>query len=203
VNTLFALNANNPKLEWSDTEPKMVKVAAWMSEAAFTRHYFDPDNNALVTPVTAPSENIASIWVTLSPQVKEFCQQLDYEDPTFRLKQYLGLDPNRSYTTFVEFWVAPDDIFRPCTDPSPADQSCNLTFNEEQPPVVNGITDYREYFERLQQTSYSSTGAPWTRLGYTYDWHYGLPGVGASEYIVVPGAQLYPINHYTTQNYCQ
>jgi hypothetical protein len=38
---------------------------------------------------------------------------------------------------------------------------------------------------------------PWTRLGYTYDWgssfvyEGSLPGVGASEFVIKQGAEIY------------
>lgn len=198
VNTLFALNDGNQLLQWREVEgERQVKVVAWMSQQSFASYYQDKQE------AQAPPEHIASVWVTLAPQVQQFCQSLAVDDPRFRLQQYLGLDPNRRYERFVEFWVSPEDIFRPCADPEPDDSGCTLTMNRQSPPVVKGISDYARWFERLQQSSYTVTGAPWTRLGYTYDWHYGQRGVGASEYIITPGATMAIAGNFSTSDYCQ
>jgi hypothetical protein len=150
----------------------------------------------------APPAHIAKIWVTLVPQVQQFCQFLDLDDPTFRLKQYLGLDPNRRYQRFMEIWLRPDDIFRPCADPEPDDNACALTMDIEAPPTVGGISDYPHYFQQMKREAYTLTGAPWTRLGYTYDWAYGRRGLGASEYVVAPQAHFFIAGSFTTEQYC-
>ncbi|SMF13632.1 hypothetical protein SAMN02745866_00858 [Alteromonadaceae bacterium Bs31] len=198
VYSLFALNEANPLLIWQDIENETyVKVAAWMSKVAFNRFYAEKDT------LKSPPENIASIWVTLVPQVKNFCENLTLDNPRFRLQQYLGLNPNRSYDIFVELWVKPEDIFRPCPDPEPSDQNCQLSFSETSTYQPARITDYPAFFEKLKQQSYQKGGAPWTRLGYTYDWQYGEYGVGASEYIISPDSDLYIAEHYSTSDYCQ
>ena len=197
VRTLFALNDANALLQWQDfATERHVKAVAWMNQAAFERYYQGKQLG------TAPPEGVGRVWITLAPQVRQFCRSLAVDDPRFRLQQYLGLDPNRSYERFVELWLRPADIFRPCADPEPNDSACDLAFNRQRSPRVAGITDYPAYFRRLVEESYTPTGAPWTRLGYTYDWAYGDYGVGASEYIIVPGAQFRIGENYSTGMYC-
>lgn len=198
VNTLFALNDANTDLRWREHQgERQVKVVTWMAQHVFDEYY------AGKTEILAPAEDQTSIWVTLVPQVQDFCQALQLDNPGFRLQQYLGLNPNRNYDRFVEFWVNPDDIFRPCADPEPSDNRCDIQMNSKQPPHVNGISNYADWFERLQRSSYRPQGAPWTRMGYTYDWHFGQFGVGASEYIISPHARLVIAGSHSTKTYCE
>jgi hypothetical protein len=197
VHDLFALNAENQALQWREIEGvKQVKVVTWMSDASFEAYY------AKKNEFVAPDEKITKIWVTLVPQVKNFCRSLDVDNPTFRLQQFLGLDPNRYHQRFMEVWVKPEDLFRPCPDPDPTDDSCELELDRDNPPTVKGINDYVTFYDSLIRSSYSPAGAPWTRTGYTYDWAYDQFGVGASEYIISPGSTFYIDGNYSTKEYC-
>ncbi|MEH6472646.1 MAG: hypothetical protein V7752_15485 [Halopseudomonas sp.] len=197
---LFALSPANSKLLWrDDAEGHWVKVVAWMNEDSYRRFYQGKVGGT--TPEGQPR-----IWVTLAPQVQEFCRNLTVDDQfsaAFRLKQYLGLDPNRRYQRFVELWVQPQDLFRPCPDPETDDTSCNLQLDRDHPPTVEGVADYVAFFDGLKVQSYSPDGAPWTRLGYTYDWVYGQRAVGASEYMLVPTARYLVEADYSTDDYCR
>ncbi|MEH6649397.1 MAG: hypothetical protein V7707_05135 [Motiliproteus sp.] len=197
---LFALSSANDKLVWhNDTEGRWVKVVAWMNEKSFDRFY--RGKAAGTTPDDQPR-----LWVTLAPQVQEFCRTLIIDDQlsaSFRLKQYLGLDPNRRYQRFVELWVQPQDLFRPCPDPETGDTACQLQLDRDHPPTVNGVADYAAFFDNLKVQSYNPEGAPWTRLGYTYDWAYGQRAVGASEYMLVPAAPYRVAADYSTDDYCR
>ena len=85
-----------------------------------------------------------------------------------RVRQRLGLPPGTPYTRVVEVWVDPANVSRPCPDPGVDDRSCELAVTQTQ--VVKGIEDYAAFFiSWLYYKSYSLEGAPWTRLGYTYD----------------------------------
>jgi hypothetical protein len=120
-----------------------------------------------------------------------------------RLKQYLGLNPDWHYDVFVEMWVDPADLFRPCVDPQVEDNVCNLHFDEKI-PEVNNIADYREFYRDLYYKSFrSGSGVPWTGLGYTYDWGNFESEVGASEYILVPGASYEIKRVVPTIEYCR
>ncbi|MBR9910938.1 MAG: hypothetical protein GYB33_11390 [Gammaproteobacteria bacterium] len=225
VRNLFALNDANRELKWEEIGgERWLKAVAWMSESSWQDHYAQPESDcdseapacdpeapdcAPVTPdcryaeAQSPPEHIARVWITLVPQVQKFCQSLRFDDPSFRLKQYLGLDPNRRYDRFMEIWVKPEDVFRPCVDPEPNDNSCELRMDTRSPPRVKNIDNYVAYFQRIAQEVYTPEGAPWTRLGYTYDWGYGERGVGASEYIIVPQARFLIAGSYTTEEYCK
>ncbi len=203
---LWAIEPGSSQLVWRD-DPRgpMLKVAAWMSLSIF---------EAVFQPlIEAGGEGIAPtdrprMWVTLVPQVRRFCRGLTEQfggperyDPSFRLKQYLGLNPDRPYARFVELWVSPGDLFRPCADPETGDHACSLT-SPTPPPRVRGVDDFPGFLRSLQQELYQPNGAPWTRLGYTYDWVRGVRNVGASEFLVAPGAPYRIDASYTTEAYC-
>lgn len=48
----------------------------------------------------------------------------------------------------------------------------------------------------------SRLGYPWTRLGYTYNWHPGSPRYGASEYVIDPGTRVTVTSVFTIADYC-
>lgn len=207
---LWAINVENPNVVWQKTKGESrIKVTAWMDNKSFEKFYKpyigDPDGSY------TPPPDIASVWVTLAPQVKVFCQRLMATadgnvryDPAFRLKQYMGLNPNYRYERFVEMWVNVDDVFRVCPDPEINDHTCRLSFDDNNPPSVKAVKDYPAFFEKLVATQYQPGpfAAPWTRLGYTYDWARGVRNVGASEFMLVPNAHYLVDAAYTTLEYC-
>lgn len=195
---LQTITPANAALVWRDDQ-SWLKVVSWMSERVYQEHYArlvgDPEGGR--TPAGKPV-----IWVTLAPEIQRFCRGLRVDDPSFRLKQRLGLDPNRRYERFVELWVQPQDLFRPCPDPETSDNHCELDFPPGPAPRVKNIEDYPRYFDELVATQYRRDGAPWTRLGYTYDWAYGRRGVGASEFVLAPDVNYRVEASYTTEAYC-
>ncbi|WP_210397038.1 hypothetical protein [Motiliproteus sediminis] len=195
---LFPLTPDNPKLHWETRDgSRWVKVVTWQSNASVASNYGDDKKGE---PQRVAGFNL---WVTLAPQVKNFCNSLPRDiDPSFRLKQYLGLNPARRYERFVELLVRPEQVFRPCPDPDPSDRRCELQMAPDQTPRVSGIEDYRLWMAEMRRKSYQPDGAPWTRLGYTYDWQYGSWGVGGSEYILTPDATYYVLESYSTDEYC-
>ena len=200
---LNAIDPSNASLVWNDDKTKVL-VATWKSQDSYDNY---------MKPYTKTSDNPNyAVWVTAVPQVHAMCSQVHPEKANKpekykkvldrRLKQYLGLSPDWNYDVFVEMWVSPDDMFRPCVDPEINDSSCNLHFGKEIPTVKN-IPDYQDFYSDLYYKSYrSSAGVPWTGLGYTYDWGNRGTEVGASEYILVPGAEYDIKRAVPTTEYC-
>ena len=62
---------------------------------------------------------------------------------------------------------------------------------------MSDVDDYRTWFSNNFAKSYSVSGAPWTRLGYTYDWAPANDTAnphkpkGVSEFILKPGDAVY------------
>ncbi len=146
------------------------------------------------------------VWVTLVPFVRDFCRAtgLSGEALDLRLAQRLGLPPDVGYSRFVEMWVRPEDLFRPCPDPEISDRECEL-----QVPVptrsVRVDTAHTAWME--DAASYGSEenlsdAYPWTRLGYTYDWHPETSEVGPSEYVIRTGATVDVTSVTSTAAYC-
>ena len=104
----------------------------------------------------------------------------------------------RSY--FVEFWVRPVDLFRPCPDKEITDGKCDLCFPEgTDPEHIKWINENRisRYYQCDLYYQY-----PWGQLGYTYDWnpknksHFGL-----SEFIIGANKTIYINRIVTTLEY--
>ena len=203
-------NKNIPAcLSWKtiSNEPHVL-VCTWAGSritgkgwAAGETHFLEPTDN---------------IWITADPQLKNFFSDngfwpSSHADRILRVEQLLGLPHNSGKIIFIEFWVKPSDIFRPSADPDPSDHEAQLEYPwkrshfqslsavEKIHEYVNSTDqnheyDYKEWFENLNATSYSSPAPyPWTRLGYTYDWSddsHNHNHVGLSEFIVQGGASI-------------
>jgi hypothetical protein len=150
-------------------------------------------------------------WLTVSNQVKEFCNTckgLGINIPgnimlSLRLQQYLGLilNKNSNKTHFVEMWVKAEDLSRPCIDSEINDSSCQVL------PIP--VPDSHSVLQKIYQSSYegNSDRYPWTGLGYTYDWgNPRKPHVGASEFLINPepgkSVEVEVVSVTPTQEYC-
>lgn len=139
-------------------------------------------------------------WVTISPELREKMRGIDSSRIDMRLKQLLGLPPGASYGYFVEMWVQPQDLFRPCPDKEITDNSCGICF----PPSADTAHIRWINEQRISRFFVCDTAAryPWTQLGYTYDWSPENPThVGCSEYVIRKNAKVYINRIYTTNEY--
>ncbi|MEM9829191.1 MAG: hypothetical protein AAF944_01060 [Bacteroidota bacterium] len=129
-------------------------------------------------------------WVLITPELKSFCNnlKLDSANTILRLEQLIGLPPKTNYPKFVEFWVYPQDLFRPCADPEISDCECELEIRESSHLQLN--EKYLEWYNEKKNTSYSVKRYPWTRLGYTYDWGNSKSEIGLSEFVIREGAEV-------------
>ncbi|MGH8551115.1 MAG: hypothetical protein ACRERU_21425 [Methylococcales bacterium] len=199
VGNLNAATRQNDRLVWSEDGTKLLAVT-WKASGAYEN---------FIKPYSATSDKEDYVvWVTLAPQVQNFCSAFvtnssaSKDNLDLRLKQYLGLNHTWTYDVFVELWVSPDDLFRPCVDPETNDTTCNLDFGKETPAVKN-IRDYKEFYKNLYYKSFlASAGVPWTGIGYTYDWTGQGTEVGASEFILVPKAAYEVKRAVPTMEYC-
>ena len=140
------------------------------------------------------------IWVTTAPELKNRIKKESPKDVNLRLIQLLGLPPTAQYSYFVEFWVRPVDLFRPCPDKEITDSKCDLCFPEgTDPEHIKWINENRisRYYQCDLYYQY-----PWGQLGYTYDWnpknksHFGL-----SEFIIGSNKTIYINRIVTTLEY--
>ncbi len=200
ADNLIAITSDNEALQWE--EGKLL-VVTWKSQGSY-------DQN--IKPHAATSTNEAYVvWVTTAPQVQAFCSNYHRAQPNatdadveLRLKQYLGLHYDWSYDIFVELWVDPNDLFRPCVDPEIDDNTCSLSFDKDNPPTVEGIADYTAFYKNLFFDDFRyQPGVPWTGLGYTYDWGNPSTSEGASEFILRPGSPYTIAGTTPTAEYCR
>ena len=200
VTNLDILDASNASLVWNDDKSQL-KVVTWKSQSSYDK---------FLKPYTQSSDSEANVvWVSLAPKVQAFCQQYRQThkkatkaDVDMRLKQYLGLNSEWNYDVFVELWVSPSDVFRPCVDPAPNDNGCELNFGSTVPTVKN-IKDYKAFYQNLFYKSFrEAPGVPWTGLGYTYDWKDTKHEQGASEFILSPSTPYKIERVVPTLEYC-
>ncbi len=198
---LIAVDPQNADLIWNQDKSRLL-VVSWKSRESYEKYMKNQTH-------TSSSPDYV-IWVTTAPQVQSFCRQYLKADPKMdkagldlRLKQYLGLSYAWQYDVFVEMWVKPTELFRPCVDPQIDDSRCNLHFGDST-PEVQGIADYPAFYHKLYYSDFRFTpGVPWTGLGYTYDWGNASNHRGASEFILTPGAAYRIERVVDTMSYCR
>jgi hypothetical protein len=142
------------------------------------------------------------IWVTASPELKRRMKREAPQNQELRLKQLLGLPPASSYNYFIEFWVRPADLFRPCPDKEITDKKCNTCFS-----ATDSLD--KEYIQWINDTRiarYYTCGLnnqyPWTELGYTYDWDENNKShIGLCEFVIDVNKTIYVNKVYSIASY--
>ena len=205
---LFAINKQNKALNWKTINgEEYVLMVSWKGNDKYYKAPYVKEDGIYPTGSKYP------IWVTAAPQLATWAKG----EPRFmkwvkngekakvdgRLKQLLGLPPNPNYTYnyFIEFWVKPDDLFRPCPDAEIADNECDANF----PPNIDST--YQAWINNTRAARFYDPSKlldkyPWTALGYTYDWsprnktHQGL-----SEYVIKNDKNVIVNAIYTTEEY--
>ncbi|HEV3051085.1 MAG TPA: hypothetical protein VGX50_12300 [Longimicrobium sp.] len=161
------------------------------------------------------------VWVTLVPEVRDSCGGWADADKAMRLRQLLGLQPASPVQYFVEMRVPAAGMFRPTANPDITTDTlctpgqggweCALDF----PAGVSGkhvrfMVD-QAFSAWKKPNGYPAAGTgesprlgyPWTRLGYTYNWHPGSPRYGASEYVIDPGTRVTVTSVARIADYCR
>jgi hypothetical protein len=186
VTNLIAITPDNPKLIWN-SDKTAVRMVVWTTYTG----YLEGDN--LLT---------RDVFVTSAPQVQELCKTVAADQIIPRVNEYLGLPPptdsdNARY--FVEMWVKPGDMFRPCPDAEIDDTTCGLMF------PASATADHKAWINNYYASSYGfwqSTMYPWTGLGYTYDWCNADTHEGASEFVVRAGSTVTVTGKIDRDIYC-
>lgn len=141
------------------------------------------------------------IWVTVVPELIDKYKSFDKDiDLNLRLKKLLGLPPSSNYSYFVEIWVSPEDMFRPCPDKEIYDSKCNYCFPSDIDSAhISWINQNRinRYYNCDEEKNY-----PWTQLGYTYDWDSdNTSHIGLSEFVIKKNSQIKINRIFTTDQY--
>lgn len=160
------------------------------------------------------------VWVTVVPEVRDSCDDWAEDEQVMRLRQLLGLQPTYPAAWFIEMRVPADSVFRPTADPAISTSTlCDTGTNPDCPlGFPNGVSPVhvRWFADKMLATwklpngyplsgvdDRNRLGYPWTRLGYTYNWHPGSPRYGASEYVVRPGTRAVVTSVKSVQDYCR
>lgn len=141
------------------------------------------------------------IFVTLYPELKKFCTGFDgSEKSRVRIIQYLGLYPEIKKDRFLNIWVKPEDLFRPCRDPQIHDSNCQANW----PQNVNN--NHKTWLKNYKKNAHTPgpNSFPFTMMGYTYDWApKKMNRKGVSEYVIRKSAELYFGNIISIDKYCR
>ena len=188
---LTPITPDNTNLIWRtnpDTGIREVRVTSYMKAADATNYYRVGQSTSL---------RYAEAWVTLVPELKNFCRNYAGTNLYLRLKQVLGLPATSPNDTIVEFYVDPQYLLRPSRDPEITDREAEVSFRTNTPYAAMVSTNYSAWFQNtIVSRNYGMTNGvwnayPWTQVGYTYDWFKsGTNVMGLSEF-VVPGRMLY------------
>lgn len=194
---LVKIRKETPGLVWKEiNQEQYILVSSWQKD---TSYYKNDEKTGTYNTTKYP------IWVTVVPELQKLCQNKRFgrkEGLALRLKQLLGLPPNVEKSYFVEFWVQPQDLFRPCLDGDVSDVNCTLAFPED------GSEEHKKWINDLRLASYYHSewnkNYPWTQLGYTYDWHpKNKKHVGLSEFVIGKHKDIIVHRFYSTTEYCQ
>ncbi len=219
-----------PLLEFTDgliwNDQGQILMATWTQ----TKYYSDPEKHRRGAPFILYGDT----WLTAVPVARDFCRALGLDGPmlNLRLEQLFGLPPGAGKNAFLEIWVDPTDVFRPCPDPEISDHECQVEIpvidrtsragarmpRDGQQPwdctlkrQVSGkyVTVHPGHLRWMCDNWASTYGSddplenyPWTALGYTYDWGNPEDPRGLSEY-VAPGSSRVVFQSLTpTGLYC-
>ncbi|MBN2663980.1 MAG: hypothetical protein JXR68_10055 [Bacteroidales bacterium] len=189
---LVSITPQNDDLIWKNIDGEAyILVVTWKQNVSFYTPYLD---SAYYNTGYYP------IWVTTAPELSQRMKKENPEDVDLRLKQLLGLPPSSTYSYFVEFWVKPEDLFRPCPDNEITDSKCDLCFPDDaDSSYIAWINDNRisRYYQCELYDNY-----PWTQLGYTYDWNpENTSHVGLSEFVISNNKNIIVEAIYSTNDY--
>lgn len=193
---LVAINKSNKDLIWKTVNgEEYVLMLTWKGQGSIG--FYEPYLNwGFFNTGDWP------VWLTTAPQLLNFMKKENPKDVNMRLKQLLGLPPSSIYTHFVELWVRPKDLFRPCLDNEIADKTCDLCF----PSTVDSA--YKAWINDTRLSRYYPDDCglmnqyPWTSLGYTYDWNpKSKRHIGMSEFVLPANKNAVVNGIYTTEEY--
>jgi hypothetical protein len=185
---LMPIKKGTPNEEWETINGKNMVLLVTLVDSSRLQKFFGQEgvykiDREMGTWVTIPGE-----WLTK----KEAFEGLDSAAAHMRMLQMYGLSPDCTYNIMVQFYADVKGIFRPASDPSIDTTSAGIEFPEWADENYKvGDTNFREWFRYNVSAAFEDDSPlPWTRLGYTYDWHKGAPRQGLSEYVVVDQTYL-------------
>lgn len=146
---LTPITSYNKALTWQGTPGESPLLVATWTDAP-------PEGAAEGNTLTTSEE----IWVTVAPVVHDFCAALPLQGERLRLRlaQRLGLPSDTDYDRFVELWVDPSDLFRPCPDPEITDRACELRAPAPE-RFIRVSEKHRAWMREHRETMYDADAA--------------------------------------------
>ena len=138
-----------------------------------------------------------TLWVVLPYELEERMRRMplmgDSLECRMRMLQLLGLPPDSPYDRLLFFYADRSALLRPCPNPDVGACATPDVFPGDLP------APYRKWFEARTALSYGEENPyPWTRLGYTYDWHRdAAQRRGLGEFIVPGGTEVIAVEQVT------
>lgn len=208
---LTRITADNTQLIWENgVVGSRVLVVSWIKTSDVK--WYD----GTADPTCRPESCLVGVdlWVTVAPEMKNYFSGM--APSSLRVAQLLGVTPEAAQEdrSFVELWVSPGDLFRPCPDPEITDRECqpssfptqavdfpysmfwSFTADEKVLATEGGVWEYRDYkgwFENRTQFIYSypypavNAGAsmPYPWTRLGYTYDWGNPNhIGLSEFVL-------------------
>ena len=189
---LVNIDKQNKNLVWKEINGiDYLLVVSWKQNISYYKQYKD---SAFYNTGSYP------MWVTTAPELVQRMKTEKYKDVNLRLKQLFGLPPVSVYSYFVEFWVKPADLFRPCPDKEITDKKCDLCF------PANTDAEHISWINKNRIDRYYQCDLygkyPWSQLGYTYDWNpENKTHIGLSEFVIGSNKKIKVAAIYTTEEY--
>lgn len=189
---LTAVSLANHHLAWRTNADGVVqlKVVSFMG-------YWRATNSYAVGPHTLTNWDQ---WVTVYPDLREFCANYHGDNQVFRIKELLGLPGSASSDTVVEFWISPDFLFRPTPEPAIDSVSAGLSASANAPLIATNCRTpvfWPNWYNNNLATRYYDfsrgigSSYPYTQLGYTFDWGSDRPKQEGLSEFVIPSGTIY------------
>lgn len=166
---LEVISQSNPNIIWDSTGNKVLMVTWVASKPIETNASFKEPIWA--TPVPAIHSMLRrEVYKLVADSLQKDPARRELQlDVLSRTRKYLGLRPKDKPLFFLEFWVSPKSLVRPCEDREVTDSRCT---------------------SRKRPAEFTDEKYPFTGLGYTYDWGNRMTEIGSSEFQVVAGESI-------------
>jgi hypothetical protein len=202
---LLAIDQQNSALTWDDSSRLL--VTTWTRSKYFTAPEYKPGYEFPLYGET---------WFSTGTQVQDACTKsgLRGDALVLRLEQLLGLPPDMGFDVFMQVWIDPQTLFRPCADPSVTTTTCPVSapLKSDAPEQVSWDCaappdPHSQWLCNSWVARYGNSNPqqrfPWTALGYTYDWSPDNPtGEGPSEFVAPAKTKVVLERLVTTEEFC-
>lgn len=152
-------------------------------------------------------------WFVAGTELSERCAGLSGDPLSRRLEQILGLPAHDGRDVFVQVWIDPDALFRPCAQPDVTLPTCPIAHPMQRDgektlwacePEEGDAHARWLCANRAASFSAADVGDrfPWTALGYTYDWGRPDDPVGATEFVASEGTPVVLHAVLPSDRYC-